>query len=303
MTANKGSLTIGIIGHDGTSGTLCSTLGDVFRKRRLCRNTLLTPNTEIFCVSDTARVHLIDIAVDKWKRQSHALRDIWHCDVIVYIISAIESEDEISNEDTARMMRRYLQIGHVLGVKHFIIAVDKVGISFDSYALEIFDEMKERVKEIVDKTNVEDYCIVPICSTYDTNIDTKCNSMEWYDGPTLKEIIDDIKPIRNHDGPGLLSVSAALHHHPYDGMFIGKIICGKLSVGDNIKIFPSGKKAKIQSIGRHQERVNEAFCGDIVRMKLDEAFCGDIEQGNLIQFDDDSVGGNTFQNVVRFSNN
>ena len=97
MTAIKGTLVIGVIGRKGSGGNLCSTLSHAFTERRLCRNTLFTPNTEIFCVSDSVRVHLIDIAVDKWKRQKHAVRDISHCDVIIYIISAVESESEISN--------------------------------------------------------------------------------------------------------------------------------------------------------------------------------------------------------------
>ena len=289
MSTEKGSLTIGVIGDGSSPHSLFRTLGHVFGKR----GTLQTPNTEMFCVSDTVRVHLIDINITG-SRRKHAVRYISQCDVIIYIASAVQSALEILNENTPRMMRRYLQIGHVFGVKHFIIAINKMGHPLVSYSEEIFDEIKERVNEIVDKTNVEDYRILPItiCSWYSHwNIDTKSNDMEWYDGPLLKEIINDIKPNRNDNGPGQLSVTFINRNR---GIIVGKMVCGKLSVGDYITTFPAGKKAKVKSIGCHFESVDEAVCGDVIGIKLkatDQNHRYSLCRGDLIQSENDPVGG------------
>ena len=295
MTSRRGSLSIGVIGH-----SICSTLGDVYGKK----GTMWTPDKEIFCVSDTVRIHLINIAIDHWCRSpsKHAVRYISHCDVIIYVITA-----ERWDWQRARSMRRYFEIGHVFGVKHFVVAIDRMGSPSVSYSKQIFDEMKERVKENLDKTNVENYCILPIgswCSqaTERENIVTKSKNMEWYDGPTLKEISDDIKPIRNDNGSGQLSVTFINRKR---GIIVGKMVCGKLSVGDHITTFPAGKKAQIQSIGRHFERVNEAVCGDVIGIKLkgaDQNCRESLCRGDLIQFDENPlIEDESIETFVRFS--
>ena len=50
--------------------------------------------------------------------------------------------------------------------------------------------------------------------------------------------------------------------------FFGKMIIGIFNVGDHIIIFPSGKKAKIESIDRHFEGFDVVICGDAAGLKF-----------------------------------
>ena len=213
MAANTRNLLIGIIGNrNGRS--LCSALGRTFDESHLRTDRVLT-----FCVSDTTRVHLIDIDISWSRIRRQAVRDLSHCDVIIYLISAVDSKVEAWNQDTFRKMRRYLQIGHVFGAKHFIIAIDQMDNPSNQYSEQIFNEMKERVKENLDKTNVEDYRILPIAVSRDlknvSNISTKSMNMQWYNGPTLRDIIDSIQvnedPVEQKPFKNVVRFSAIIH--------------------------------------------------------------------------------------------
>ena len=212
MAANTGSLTIGIIGNRN-GRTLCSALARTFDESHFRKDIVLTPNTQIFFVSDTTCVHLIDIDISWSRIRRQAVRDLSHCDVIIYLISAVKSKVE------ALKMRRYLQIGHVFGAKHFIIAIDGMDNSSIEYSKQIFDEMRERVEQNLDKTNVEDYRILPISVSRDlknvSNISTKSMNMEWYNGPTLRDIIDSIQvnedPVEQKPFKNVARFSAIIH--------------------------------------------------------------------------------------------
>ena len=207
MIKGRQSVTVGVIGHQGAGKTsLCRVLSDDLFK---WKGMVQTPIIERFCVSDTHRIHLIDIDVTQ-KRRKYAVSSLSECDAIIYIVSAaaVDTESGIADEDTARMMRRYLQIGHVFGVKHFIIAINKMDSPSVAYSEYVFNGMMERVQEIMNKTNIEHYCILPLSTLNGDNIGMKSvnyynDKMEWFDGLTLREIIANIKPQRNEGGTPL----------------------------------------------------------------------------------------------------
>ena len=161
--------------------------------------------------------------------------------------------------------------------------------------------MMERVQEIMNKTNIEHYCILPLSTLNGDNIGMKSvnyynDEMEWFDGLTLKEIIANIKPQRNEGGTPLLSVTST---NCRNEVVFGKMIIGIFNVGDHIIVFPSGKKAKIQSMERHFERVNEVICGDAVGLKLSVKYR--LHRGDVILLDDHIYGEATIRFAQKLS--
>ena len=121
--------------------------------------------------------------------------------------------------------------------------MDSPSVAYSEY---VFNGMMERVQEIMNKTNIEHYCILPLSTLNGDNIGMKSvnyyhDKMEWYDGLTLKEIIGNIKPQRNEGGIPLLSVTST---NCRNEVVFGKMIIGIFNVGDHIIIFPSGKRQK-----------------------------------------------------------
>ena len=149
--------------------------------------------------------------------------------------------------------------GHVFGVKYFIIAMNKMDSPSVAYSEYVFNGMMERVQEIMNKTNIEHYCILPLSTLNGDNIGMKSvnyynDKMEWFDGLTLKEIIGNIKPQRNEGGTLLLSVTST---NCRNEVVFGMMIIGIFNAGDNIIIFLPENKAEIESMDRHSDRLNE----------------------------------------------
>ena len=242
---------------------------------------------------------IIDIECAQ-KHHSHAINAIADCDVIIYVIPWIGYDDE----ESERLMRRYLEIAHIFRVKHFIVAITKIDYNSTPFITEkIFERATNRVKDIMKKTNIEKYDVVPMAEhNEDIEFLTKCPSLKWYDGPTLKEILSAIKPSREYkEDPFLLTVT---HFHQNSNVIIGKVRRGMVSVGERVKVFPSGIKGQIDSIQRHFESVNSAVCGDLIgiKLKMKNGIKMDIKRGDIIQIDENPDRSEAVGDIVfRFS--
>ena len=82
---------------------------------------------------------IIDIECAQ-KYHSKAINAIADCDVIIYVISVMRQNDEKSD----KLMRRYLEITHIFGVKHFIIAITKMEFVPFAQSQDVFGVLLKR---------------------------------------------------------------------------------------------------------------------------------------------------------------
>ena len=92
-------------------------------------------------------------------------------------------------EGIKKQTERHLFIARMLGIKHLIIAVNKMDIV--NYKKERFDEIKSEISKFLSAIGYEEKNVsfVPISAYTQENIMKKSKKMDWYSGKTLLEHI------------------------------------------------------------------------------------------------------------------
>ncbi|ECR0827308.1 sulfate adenylyltransferase subunit CysN [Campylobacter coli] len=145
--------------------------------------------------------------------------------------------------------KRHSYIASLLGIKQFIIAVNKMDLI--DYNQEIFNTICKNYQEILpclkNHERIKTH-FVPICALDGDNIASKSINMPWYDGKTLSELLDTLPITADFNDEFIMSVQYVNRPHLNFRGFCGSIASGKVSVGDEIMILPSLKISKIKEI-------------------------------------------------------
>ncbi|EAJ8043898.1 sulfate adenylyltransferase subunit CysN [Campylobacter coli] len=145
--------------------------------------------------------------------------------------------------------KRHSYIASLLGIKQFIIAVNKMDLI--DYNQEIFNTICKNYQEILpclkNHERIKTH-FVPICALDGDNIASKSINMPWYDGKTLSELLDTLPITTDFNDEFIMSVQYVNRPHLNFRGFCGSIASGKVSVGDEIMILPSLKTSKIKEI-------------------------------------------------------
>eukprot|EP01084_Bolivina_argentea_P122793 217599_1 len=285
-------ITMGIIGHfNSGKSTLCNKL--------LYKNIKGVCSTTHACIMKKRLLTkhynytLIDIPGDI-KYFIQIINGISLSDVILCVVSSIETEFDLYEKQT----QEYLQICHMVGIRQIIFVINKMDKPTIYYSKQSYNKIVDKINKIFKKIGfsskeINKIQIIPIsCLTVDNLQYKSIINMEWYNGFTLIDTMDNqIKvPKRPNDKPFKLSVFDVIRHD----IIIGKIIEGKISVFDKVKIYPSGIKSAILSIHVFNEHVHTAYCGYIIGIKLILTSDDIIKRGNII-----SIDTNKKQKIIR----
>ena len=97
----------------------------------------------------------------------------------------------------------------------------------------IFERTTNRVKNIVNKTNIEECDILPVAEeNEDVEFISNCPGMKWNDGPSLEDVLSD-KASREHiEYPFLLTVT---YFYQTSCVIVGKVRRGMVSVVEIVR--------------------------------------------------------------------
>lgn len=170
--------------------------------------------------------------------------------------------------------KRHFYITQLLGIKKLIFAVNKMDlVEFDQ---NIFDQIKKQIKVLIEEQNIKDLQVyfIPLSALKGDNLLEKSESMKWYTGGTLFDVIENISLEEPPYKENVLQVQTVIRpkldeYHDYRG-FAGKIKSGSFSVGDTVEVFPSGTKTKIKSIERYGEAKLKVDQGENATLLLED---------------------------------
>ncbi|ECL3257454.1 sulfate adenylyltransferase subunit CysN [Campylobacter coli] len=145
--------------------------------------------------------------------------------------------------------KRHSYIASLLGIKQFIIAVNKMDLI--DYNQEIFNTICKNYQEILpclkNHERIKTH-FVPICALDGDNIASKSINMPWYDGKTLSELLDTLPIVTNLSDEFIMSVQYVNRPHLNFRGFCGNIASGSINVKDEVVILPSLKTSKVKQI-------------------------------------------------------
>jgi sulfate adenylyltransferase subunit 1 len=148
--------------------------------------------------------------------------------------------------------RRHSYIVSLLGIKKIIVAINKMDLV--DFSKDRFDQICSDYKTILNcLPNYEDISFeyIPISALNGDNIVYPSNSMTWFNGHPLMEILDytNLSSLYNSLSSDFrFPVQYVNRPHLDFRGFCGTIASGSIKIGDEVTILPSGKTTKIKSI-------------------------------------------------------
>ena len=79
--------------------------------------------------------------------------------------------------------RRHARICSLMGIKHFVFAVNKMDLI--NYDENKFLEIEKVINDLSKELSLKDVKIIPLCATEGDNITTKSENISWYNGCLL----------------------------------------------------------------------------------------------------------------------
>ncbi len=180
--------------------------------------------------------------------------------------------------------KRHAYIANLLGIKHIIVAVNKMDIV--DYSQSVFEGIKTAFKiEVSDKLGLEDVIFAPISALKGDNIVSKSANMPWYDGEALIDTLDVLELSNDSDERFRLPVQYVNRPNLDFRAFSGTIAGGSIKAGDEIVVLPSGKKTKVKEIVEpavqtSQSKRGEFFVTEAISITTEDEV--DISRGDII---------------------
>src|SRR5262249_54706616 len=180
--------------------------------------------------------------------------------------------------------RRHTFIAYLLGIRHFIVAVNKMDLV--GFRRERYEEIKRDFLEFINRLGgAEVYCI-PISALEGDHVTESSERMSWYTGPKMLELLESIQvddgaykmPFRF--AVQLVSRPPASPEFPDFRGYMVRIASGSVKVGDRIVVLPSGAKSTVTGIVTRDGPLDQAFARQSVTITIADDL--DISRGDII---------------------
>ena len=175
--------------------------------------------------------------------------------------------------------RRHAMIVSLIGIKHVVLAVNKIDLVEFSQAR--FHEIVEAFKVFAEPLNFRSVFAIPMSARYGDNVSHLSEHTPWYDGDTLVEYLEHID-VEDHRTGQAFRLPVQWVNRPnldFRG-YCGTIASGAIKVGDPVVVSASGRTTTVKSIFRADELVDEASAGDAVTLTLADEV--DIARGDVL---------------------
>ncbi|QIB70467.1 hypothetical protein Ami103574_14715 [Aminipila butyrica] len=191
--------------------------------------------------------------------------------------------------------RRHARICALMGIKHFIFAVNKMDLV--GYEKEHVDRISVEISQLREELSLENVMIIPISATEGDNVTKPSANMSWYQGPTLLQHLETVDIAGNLPEPGFyMPVQRVCRpDHTFRG-FQGQIEAGSVHTGDEITAWPSGETAVVKSILVADRMAEWASAGQPATIQLDREV--DVSRGCVLEKGARLRVGNSFSSFL-----
>jgi sulfate adenylyltransferase large subunit len=177
--------------------------------------------------------------------------------------------------------RRHAYIAHLLGVRHIVVAVNKMDlVGFDET---VFERIRKDFLSFVSALSIADLRFIPISALRGDLVVERGETMSWYRGPTLLAALEEIDVADEADAlPFRFPVQLVVR--PGAGTdfrgYSGRIDSGVLFPGTEVLALPSGRRTVVKDIISIGKSLPVAVAGDSVTLALADDI--DVSRGDLL---------------------
>jgi len=175
--------------------------------------------------------------------------------------------------------RRHSYIVSLLGIRHVVLAVNKMDLI--GYEQARFEEIAADYRAFAAEIGLKDIHCVPVSALTGENVFSADGAMPWYDGPTLMALLETVEIQRDEaERPFRLPVQWVNRPNSDFRGFSGTIASGTVRPGDEIVVAPSGSVAQVDRIVTADGDLESAVAGQAVTLVLSKDI--DVSRGDVI---------------------
>lgn len=184
-----------------------------------------------------------------------------------------------ARQGVLRQTRRHSIIASLLGIRHIVLAVNKIDlIGFDKAA---FDQIVADYGEFAKQLGFVSVVPIPMSARFGDNITSRSERTPWYSGPSLIEHLETVSvdeaavelpfrfPVQYVNRPNL----------DFRG-FAGTIASGTVSHGDEVVVAKSGKASRVKRIVAQGGDLDQAVAGQAITLVLEDEV--EVSRGNML---------------------
>lgn len=204
------------------------------------------------------------------------------CDLAIILIDA--------RHGVQVQTRRHSFIASLLGIKHIIVAVNKMDLV--DFSEDVFNEIKADYLNFSKNLDPADFHFIPMSALTGDNVVNPSQKMPWYDGGALMPLLETVEiagdknyadfrfPVQYVNRPNL----------NFRG-FCGTVASGVVRKGDEVIVLPSNKTSHIKSIVTYDEELELAHAEMAVTLTLEDEI--DVSRGDILAHPDNVPASGT----------
>ncbi|MEY4472439.1 MAG: sulfate adenylyltransferase subunit CysN [Pseudomonadota bacterium] len=175
--------------------------------------------------------------------------------------------------------RRHSYLCHLLGIRHFVLAVNKMDLV--DYSQTRFDEIVADYATFATSIGVEGFTAIPISGFKGDNVTDRSANTPWYSGLALINHLETVSLERGAQQAAPLRLPVQWVNRPnldFRG-FAGQISSGTVKPGDAVRVLPSGRTTTVARVVAAGGDLDQAVAGESVTLTFaDEIDCsrGDV---------------------------
>jgi len=175
--------------------------------------------------------------------------------------------------------RRHSLICALLGIKHVIVAVNKIDLV--DYRKEIFERIVGDYTAFATQLGFESISPVPIAARFGDNVIELSGNTPWYHGPTLLQCLETIDVERETAARPFRFPVQWVNRPSLDFRgYTGTVVSGRINVGDPVVVAVSGRSSRVKEIVTYDGPLAAAETGDAVTITLTDHI--DIARGDIL---------------------
>jgi bifunctional enzyme CysN/CysC len=194
-----------------------------------------------------------------------------NCDLAIILVDA--------RKGLLTQTRRHSFIVSLLGIKHVVVAVNKMDLV--GYDKGVFEKIEQDYKNFTKNLDIPNIHFIPVSALTGDNVVDKSTKMPWYQGQSLLNLLEDLDTQTDlSKGDWQLPVQYVNRSGSDFRGYCGTITAGSIKPGDHIRVLPSGHTSTIKSIVTADGDLPQAYAPMAITVTLTQEI--DISRGDTL---------------------
>ncbi len=175
--------------------------------------------------------------------------------------------------------RRHSFIVSLLGIRHVVLAVNKIDLV--DFSQSAFDAIVAEYRALTEGLGFESFLALPLSARHGDNVLATSTRTPWYRGPSLVHHLETVEVERDARRlPFRLPVQWVNRPNLHFRGFSGTVASGSVAPGDAVAILPSGRASRVKEIVTADGPLARAVAGQAVTLTLEDEV--DVSRGDIL---------------------